>query len=57
MILVAVFVVDLKERLFLVINDSMADKCYEIEVIDALIRGLAGCLYDIYLIFDLFINV
>ena len=35
----------------------MADECYEIEVDDAIIRGLAGCLHVIYLIFDIFVNV
>ena len=55
--LIVVSVVDLKECLFLVINDSMADECYEIEVEDALIRGDAGCLYDIYLFFYFIVNV
>jgi hypothetical protein len=49
--------VDQKECLSLVINDSMAYECYEIEVKDALIRGLAGCLNILYLIFDIGVNV
>jgi hypothetical protein len=35
----------------------MADECYEIEVEYALIRGDAGCLYDIYLFFNFIVNV
>ena len=35
----------------------MADECYEVEVNDALIRGLAGILYVIYLFFDIDIKV
>ena len=57
MLLIVVFVVDLKDCLFLVINHSMADECYKIEVEDALIRGVAGCLYAFYLFFYFIVNV
>jgi hypothetical protein len=52
-----VFVVDQKDCFTLVINDSLADECYEIEVIDALIYGLAGCLHAFNLFFDIHMNV
>jgi hypothetical protein len=52
-----VFVVDQKDCFILVINDSMADECNEIEVVDAIIWGLADCLHVIYFFFDIEVNV
>jgi hypothetical protein len=35
----------------------MANECYEVQVVDALIRPLAGSLHDIYLRFNIGMNV